>query len=362
MSAINLLIIEPDLEFTQKIVNSLQRFNFHTLLRTDVSEPDDLLNIPIPIHSLILNLELKSMEGLALYSYLKAAKPFRKTTFTFLADDNDIFCLLENMTLERSVILNKKRPIDNLIQSIIDNIPISGNGQFDSKYITDLTGKTSQLSLKELLLYCEFSKFTGFLLLEKQDDFATVELQSGQIGAITYQNYQPAEALKLLETWTDARFRLERRKYGIADIKRILSENNQQIESPTTPVLDKGDVFMDLFNFLFKFLSEQIPPKKIISTFEGEIRKFKEKFPRLSSVKFNPDAEEVIEFVMNIEEQDEKALTQLLYSIFSSAKSFEPELDFTDFLVYVKEIEPYLQQINFYHTLESTLNIQLRPL
>jgi len=71
-----ILIIEPDLQFSQKLANKLHAFGFKTILRTNIQDPEELFKLKTSIQSIVLNLELKNIEGLTLYSYIKNHKLF----------------------------------------------------------------------------------------------------------------------------------------------------------------------------------------------------------------------------------------------------------------------------------------------
>ncbi len=347
MSLPTILIIEPDLQFSQKLANKLHAFGFKTILRTNIQDPEELFKLKTSIQSIVLNLELKNIEGLTLYSYIKNHKLFKNTTFTFLADDQNIFCLLENMPLERSIVVSKKIDFQEIIQKIINNISLFSISQTQFTHYTEATGRFYEISLDEVLKFCNITAFTGILFINRTEEIAILEFHLGKLQNIFYKNLPIDEALQELKSWTDGEFRLERQCYSVDEIKRLLSTHLND-NSVSMVNISINDLFYDLFYFLHNFLQDQMPEKLVISIFEKNINEFLNNNPQFIGFDYFPHTDEKVLFNLELTKDDIQPLINLFTNIFLSSKSNINEIDYHDLLDYLHEIEPYLRQIDFY--------------
>ena len=351
MSYPNILIIEPDLDFASKIKRELQKFNFNILLRTDIEEPDQVVSIAIPIHSIVLNLELKSIEGLTLYSYIKNLNRFRSTTFTFLTDNESTFCLLENMPLERSVVCRKRDDFSTLISNIINNMNYSIPLESDSKYITEASGDLSEMSVADLLLYCNNTHFTGNMIVTHSDDFCIIEYKLGAIETVHFKTCEVEATLQEIKNWESGHFRLERKKPNIEEMVKIISSLKKNAGTAFSSLVGIKDVFIDIFTYLYQYLIKQLSIEDVNQIFEQSLRTFKEKHSEFGELEFFPASDDKFIIDQEISTKQGIILTQLFRTIFHHAESLQPEIEITDILERVQELEPFLKQLDLYEAL-----------
>ncbi len=347
--ASNILIIEPDLNFSQKLTDSLNELGFTSYLRTDIADPEDLLEIRIPLQCIILNLELKSLEGLTLYSYLKNLKPFKGTSFAFLADSKNIFRLLENIPLERAILVNKEDDYDALLAEIVNNIPLPDASNATQGAMLELEGNLSDLPLDDLFLYCRKTCFTGLLFLSKEKEFGVIPYSFGTREQINYRNLSDERALDVFHAWNDAGFRLERTRFTSKEARQIAvscrtKEGKEQESSP----VNLSDLFEDIFTFLFTFLNEQLLEQNVSAIFYESLEVYNSRSSAGVEIFFNPGNEEIFSFSEAIRTDEIESLVNLVVEIFLNAKLYEPELNLRDFLDDIHELDPYLKEIHFY--------------
>jgi len=230
-----------------------------------------------------------------------------------LADDQNIFCLLENMPLERSIVVSKKIDFQEIIQKIINNISLFSISQF-----------------------CNITAFTGILFINRTEEIAILEFHLGKLQNIFYKNLPIDEALQELKSWTDGEFRLERQCYSVDEIKRLLSTHLND-NSVSMVNISINDLFYDLFYFLHNFLQDQMPEKLVISIFEKNINEFLNNNPQFIGFDYFPHTDEKVLFNLELTKDDIQPLINNIN-----------EIDYHDLLDYLHEIEPYLRQIDFY--------------
>lgn len=358
MSYPNILIIEPDLSFASKITQELQKFNFNTLLRTDIEEPDQLASMTVPIHTIVLNLELKSIEGLTLYSYIKNLNKFRNTTFTFITDNENTFCLLENMPLERSVVCRKGDDFQTLISNIINNMNYSLPPETDSRYITEASGELSKIPVEDLLLYCSNTHFSGNTILTHEDQFCIIEFKLGQIEVVHFQTFDTEEALSEIQNWSTGNFRLERKRPTTEEMEIIISNLKTVVTQELNTLVGMRDVLIDVFNYLHQFLSEQFAMEEVNRLFEQALQAFKERHPDFVDLDFYPASDDKISLKQELSTEMGIKLAGLFRTIFHQAEALQPEIEIGDFLDRIEELDPFLRKLGLYEALfEQKANI-----
>ncbi len=343
----NILILEPDIAFAQKLQKKLRELDYLAILKTAIQDPEELLKLSAPIHTVVLNVELQELEGFTVYSFLKEKKEFKESTFVFLADNHNIYILLREMPLERAIVLEKSLPFEQLMQKIINFIPIPTNYHSEHNYFREVMGELAELSLNELLDYCRLTLFTGYLTLSNLSQSAKIILERGEIQEVQFQHLPQFEALDILKSWKTGHFVLERKQMSVAEIKEVLSEKF----SGSRYHIELSDLFTDVFHFLYQYLSLQLTVFELNSILEKHIRVFNEN----SSLKifFDPLTEDVfsIEGVVLLKNVPE--LVELLSDIFQEARKISSEIDLQDYFDYLQEIKPYLDEINFFDLLRE---------
>ncbi len=360
MASPNILIIEPDLSFAQKLGSELQQLGFSTILRTDILDPDELLNITVPIYSIILNLELKNTEGITLYSYLKNQKNFKETTFSFLADDQDVFQLMKNMPLDRALVINKEEDFSEIISQILNSIPAMFRTSAEHQFMTEVCGELRDISLNEILSFCDKTCFTGNLLLTHDQDFSVIQFEKGTVKELNYKDYEMTEALSLFQSWNRGNFRLERKRYKVEEIRKLVRETDNGSGPLGDLPISHKDLFIDIFNFLTNYLAEQLSDYQLRRVYSESLEIFKSRHPFLKDFLFMPEDEDKIDIKFDVNTGNIEVLIDLFKQIFFNAKRYESELALNDIFLYLHELEPLLKQIKFYDYFLPTTTSYLR--
>ncbi|MEJ2634874.1 MAG: DUF4388 domain-containing protein [Calditrichia bacterium] len=348
MASQNILIIEPDLSFAQKLSSELQKLGFSTIFRTDILDPDELLNTTALIHSIILNLELKNTEGITLYSFLKNQKNFKETTFSFLADDHDVFQLMKNMPLERAVVINKEEDFNEIISQILNSIPAMFGTSTEHQFMTEACGELGDISLNEILSFCDKTCFTGNLLLTHDQDFSVIHFENGTFKELNYKDYEMTEAFTLFQSWNRGSFRLERKRYTVEEIRKLAKAADNETGPLEDLPISYKDLFIDVFNFLTNHLSEQLSDYQLRRVYSESLEIFKSRHPFLKDFLFLPENEDKIDIKFEISAGNIEVLIDLFKQIFFNAKRYESELALNDIFLSLHELEPYLNRIKFY--------------
>ena len=346
-----IMIIEPNLEFSKILSRELKDLGYQTIIKTDVSDPDQLIRLPQNIITIVLNLELRSIEGLTIYSYLKNHKKFRNCTFSFLADDDNTFFLLDNMPLDRAIVLRKESKIKSLVSNIIDNIEYSVESTEAEDYSLDIAGKLEQICVSELIKFCEKTYFSGKLVLNHHNNFAIFIFDKGESISAKYKNLSLEDALSEIQSWYEGNFRLERLKYNITQMLNIVNFEDSINPKINEIELDISDLFLDVFSFLYTFLSNQVPGGQVNYIYQEGLQAFHLNNPSKKTFIFSPYSDEKIHFENILYESDIKPNVDLFKQIFSTAKSYHPEIELNDLLQKLNELEPYLNKINFFNLL-----------
>ncbi|MFZ0389559.1 MAG: hypothetical protein WAN36_03795, partial [Calditrichia bacterium] len=331
------------LAFATALRQSLLPFGISTIIKTAFGAPETFLQTTLIQHSIVLNMDLRSMEGMTLYAYLKNTKPYKQTTFTFLAEDESSFQLLKNIPMERAVILNKKDDYQQLIAGIINNLPLSGVLQKNTEYFLELSGKISDLAIRDILLYCSKTSFTGILLLNNKTDFALVHLRNGEPETMHYKDKPREKALELLRRWDNGHFRLERRRQTIQNVRFLLSGNPQTSENNGyLHQVHSRDLLTDILNFLYTFLSNQIPAYAVSEVFEKAIAGLNKKYTWIS-VSFNPFDVEAVQLPVEVTDDDLLKIMSSFEFIFKEILQLEPDINLRDFSDYIRELKPFIE-------------------
>jgi len=368
VSVPTLLIIEPDIDFARKLQDALNGMGYLSFLRTDVEDPHQIVETGFSFQAIILNLELKSIEGLSLYSYLKKSSKFRKTAFIFLTDNNNILQLLDKMFIEDAVVLNKKLGIKELVTRIINNIPFPDFNELMNRFYTELKGSLELLPVRTLLAYCENTCFNGFLYLLQKNSLCAIKFNNGKVKSVYIDGIPQSEYnFEIFQSWAKGEFRLERFRYNIFEIKHIFgNEINSSLTAENGEItIDLNDIFTDLFYFLSSYLQDQLPDYLIDQIIVSAINDFKLKNELVKYIHYDPTIDEKFVFDESIKKEHIPYLIDLFQHIFLRAKSHQIELDFNDLFEHLRELEPYLKQINFYNHLlkddikkETTASLQ----
>ncbi len=361
MSIPTLLIIEPEINFARQLQEALNGMGYLSFIRTDVEDPHQIVETGFFFQAIILNLELKSIEGLSLYSYLKKCSKFRNTEFIFLTDNDNILQLLDKMFIEDAIILNKKIGIKELVSRIVNFIPFPDFGKLSNRFYTELKGSLEQLPVKILLEYCEKTCFSGFLYLSNKKSLCAIKFEMGRAKNVFINGVPQSELnFDIFKYWEKGEFRLERFRYSIQEIKQLFrKEPNVNPESEKEKIsVQLNDIFTDLFYFLSVYLQDQLPEYLIDQIIVSVINDFKLKNKHIKYVHYDPALDEKFVFDKQVKKEHIPFLIDLFTSIFLRAKSHQVELDFNDLFEHLRELEPYLKQINFFNYLLTSGTIK----
>jgi hypothetical protein len=344
-----IIIIEPDLNFAEKLSKSLKSDGIFSIIFQDISNIDKLFSVKETILSIVVNLELKGMEGLTLYSYIKNNKHFHKTTFTFLANNKEVFGLLKNVSLDRAIVLNKENTFKEIRANILQNIPLSKITIQKNLYIPELNGSFSEISIQDLLTFCSEVLWGGKLILHHKNDFAIIYLEYGKITKVYYKDYAIENAIEEFQKWESGGFRLERKKYTVERITKLLSRNKHSTFHKKYTV-EINDLVKDLYYFLHLYLSEQMPKSEVDEIFRKEFYLFKNKhvYSDKKLIDFQANTEAKISIIEELTTENLIPIFELFKNIFFKAQELYPELELIELLDYLKELKPYLTEIDFY--------------
>jgi hypothetical protein len=344
----NILILEPDIQFAHKLQKKLRELDYYVVLKTQLQDVDELLDQAIPIHTIILNIDLGTIEGYTVYSYLKERKLFKDTTFIFLANNHNIYMLLKEMPLERARVVEKNLPFEKLIQEIINFVPLHMAYTADKQLVPELSGDLSHISARDLLEYCRITFFSGTITFSNLSHSAKVFFEKGTIKEILFRDFSFPEALEAIQNWSSGHFVMERKPLTVEEIKDVVSEKYTTGEYK----IELTDLFIDVFHFLYQYLSLQIPTFELHQIIESSIAHFNQHNAHLQ-LRFDPISEDV--FAMNgmAIQKDVIPLIGLVADIFEKARKISEEIDWSDYFDYLQEIKPYLDSIHFFELLDQ---------
>lgn len=344
----NILILEPDIQFAHKLQKKLRELDYYVVIKTQLEDIDELLDQTIPIHTVVLNIDLGTIEGYTVYSYLKERKRFKDTTFIFLANNHNIYLLLKEMPLERARVVEKNLAFEKLIQEIINFVPLRMAYTADKQLIPELSGDLSTISARDLMEYCRMTYFSGTITFSNLSHSAKVYFEKGVIKEILFRDFSFQEALEAIQNWSNGHFVMEKRPLSVEEIQDVVSEKYTTGEFQ----IELSDLFIDVFHFLYQYLALQIPTFELHQIIESSIAQFNQNNPHLQ-LRFDPISEDVFSMEGIAIQKDVISLIGVVSDIFEQARKISEEIDWPDYFDYLQEIKPYLDSIHFFELLDQ---------
>jgi CheY-like chemotaxis protein len=173
---------------------------------------DFIANFNGRIDLIISDIYMPEMNGLDFLKKIKSNLDFASVPFIFLTAADNETILEEGLTLGAIDFISK--PINkiifrNKIKSFLKSFTVASLQQ-NKVFETN----SQEMSLGDILAFCEAEKINGFALIHKKDEYGVIEYENGLLANVILDDKESDEAFEILEKWDEFEVKIYRARFS----------------------------------------------------------------------------------------------------------------------------------------------------
>lgn len=258
-----------------------------------------------------------------------------------LTHDASICALLEKYAGGEVEVVPANILLDRLVRDILNRLPVVAPGAGKSRSIATVFGKIPDLSLDNLLDFCNRVSFTGRIMIRQQPRKGMIELEYGKIVRIVCQSLPPVSALKTMLKMKEATVEIEQRIFHLADISEYIKKKRGSAD------VSLKDVLIDLFYFMHRHFEPRVSPGEMETAVENILGEFSGPVMAAEGVYFiyNREWQEKLKIIGTIDHRRFRRCLDLFEAIFNELSPPDHLNSFRQFLDSLNEIKPVIQKL-----------------
>ncbi len=239
--------------------------------------------------------------------------------------------------------------LNEQINVILRSIPFPEPDKLKGNYVTEAYLNISDIPPSKLMQYYNKQLFTGYFIIDWEQERTIFQLQNGVISNIISTESIIVDSFEDLDVFQNGKIRIER---FIPDKEKLIAyvlEKDQTEEKSPDWNVDLVDIITDAYYYLFLYLAQFFDKYQIQAQFKTALIEFNNSSGEQKlNIGISLEEETIFSFDPPVTADNLNVYIEFLRYFFFKMEQIHPEVKLSRLMKFYDEIKPYLESIRFY--------------
>ncbi len=344
MSLPTVLAIDPNRKIIKNIVESLRRLGFtvledpHYPAKAKYSGFGEIMGIIFPED--LAGLVLETFGNLPLSD---------KTVFYVICQEKNGHEFDYYGPEDKLFKIYSRTPMNEQMNVILRSIPFPDPEKLMGNYVTEAYLDISTVPLSKLMQYYHKQLFSGYFIIDWEQERTILQLQNGNISNIISTEPVIIDSFADLDGFKNGTIRIERYIPSKEQLIAQILESDSLDKKPADLNIDLEDIVTDAYYYLFLYLAQYFDKYQIQAQFKTALIEFNNSAEgEKINISISLEDETIFTFNPPITRDSVDIYIEFLRYFFFKMEQIYPEIKIGELFKYYEEIKPYLESIRFF--------------